>query len=266
MKNVWNKVTRNIAILAGAVILTAFALYFQKNWTDQRVQTKTVVVPKDNLKPFSPLKGNLTTREIVLSEIPQDAIIDLKELDGDSWYVGDIGLMKSEPIRKTLITTGKASEFGHSLTLREGNHLLGIATDQARSAGDTIRPGVLVDAVVYIKGDQTRRAQTITAKEDPNLGGLLVRDHQNQEGLTIGEKENKSLVPSVAIVEVNDEQMRALVQYQEEGKVYLAPKGVDKDYIDNYLKDAGKASSASSGSSSVAGAVVGTGSGSGSKK
>lgn len=237
MKKVWNKYTRNVSVIVLATVFTGVALYMNKSYVDARVQTRAVLVPKENIKPFHSLKDNLTVRDVVVSEIPSDAIVDAADLQGQEWYTGDVGLIKGTPIRKSLITTSKTSPFGQALSVKQGNKLIGVATDLARSAGDSIKPGVLVDAYVYIKGDQQRRAMTIGPNEDPDLAALLVRDRQNQEGVTVGEQENKSRVPVVAVLEVSDKIGIKLVQYQEEGKVYLLPSGVDKDYIEQYLKE-----------------------------
>ncbi|NHN34882.1 RcpC/CpaB family pilus assembly protein [Paenibacillus agricola] len=237
MKSLWNQYTRGTAIVIIASALTCAALYINYDYVNKRVQTKNVLVPKEHIIPFGSLKENLTTREVVVSEIASDAILDLKEIQDQEWFAGGIGLTKGMPIRKSMITNAKDSPFGLALTIKPGNHLIGVQSDQYKSAGDFIKAGVLVDAVVYIKGDQQRRAQTITSKENPNLKELLVRDRQNQEGITTGTKEGKSMVTSVAILEVNEAQAMDLVQYQEEGKVYLLPVGVDKGYIDTYLKE-----------------------------
>ena len=237
MKKIWNKYTRALAIIFVAIVFTGVALYMNKSFVDARVNTKTVLVPKEHLKPFSPLKDNLTTRDVVVSEIPSDAIISEKDLEGKDWYVGDIGLIKGTPIRKSLITNEKTNPFGQAITLKEGRKLIGVTTDLPRSSGDYLKAGVLVDAYVYIKGDQQRRAQMVTPEDNSNLKGLLVKDHKNQEGTTTGEKEGKSLVPNVAVLEVSSAAARDLVQYQEEGKIYLLPSGVDKEYIDNFLKE-----------------------------
>jgi len=235
LKRLWNRYTRALVIFGFAVIATIAAYIMGGNYIESKTQTEWIPVPKDHIKPYSSLKDNLIYRDVVLSEIPQDAIKTIEEYE--SWYVGEYGLIRNTPIRKSMITSAKDSKFGAAIDLQQ-SYYVGVITDQARSAGDTIKPGVLADAYVYIKGDQQKPAQTITARDNPNLANLLVFDRQNQEGVPPGEVDGKSLIPSIVVIETTNPDVASdLVRYQEEGKIYFSPKGVDKDFVFNQKED-----------------------------
>ncbi|OAB30512.1 Flp pilus assembly protein CpaB [Paenibacillus macquariensis] len=225
MKKTWNKVTRRILIVLGAAIITFSMVFLANSFVKKNTDLVQVVVAKENVSPYQSLKDMVMYRDVVRSEVPEDAIKDVKELEGE-WFANDVGFYKASPIMKSGITTSENSKYGETLELKEGERLIGIKVDQAQSAGDYIKPGVLVDAIVYVKSEEG--TIVIGPEEDPDLAGLLVLARQNSEGTTPGE-DGRSLVPAVAIIETSNKDVRKkLVRYQEEGKIYLSPSGVEK--------------------------------------
>src|SRR5690606_34218371 len=104
--------------------------------------------------------------------------------EGGPYFSGEIGFVEGAPLRKGMVKDSKGSKFGPAAELSQDEDALyvGVATDQARSAGDYIRPGVLVDAYVFIPGDMERMPEVIGPKQNPNLKGLLVHDRQTSDG------------------------------------------------------------------------------------
>jgi len=234
MRKIWNKYTRGILIVTVSVLMASFAYVYNENQIESRMQTKKVVVAEEHIKPYYPAK--FTYREVAISEIPQDAIYDLAELEKQGpWYAGEVGLIKGYPVKKSMIYGKKDSPFGTSQLLMNKKDKLhiGVQTDLVRSAGDFIKPGVIVDVYVYIEPQQMGEApMVITPKMNPNLKGLLVVTRQTTEGVEPGSSENGSRrVPSVAVLEVNEKQAADLVKYQELGKVYLLPQGIQPEFL-----------------------------------
>lgn len=256
MGRYWTKSTRSLVIILIGAIVTIASYLFADRFISSHTTTKMVLVASDDLAPYGPISEKVKLREIVTSEVPEDSLYSKKELEGDEWFVGEIGIQKDQPIRKSKITHSKGTPFGMGLGLGENKRLIGVKTDLSLSAGDNAKPGVMVDAFVYIKPTnptaidrdtgQAAKAKVITPMDDPRLKGLLVREHLNSEGLTVHETDGKSLIPQTVVLEVNDDTFTALVQYQEEGKVYFGPTNVNMDYMQMYLNDVANSQKASS--------------------
>lgn len=231
MKRIWNKTTRRILILFIGLAFASVAVFVQNSIVSRQVTTEKVFVAKEDLLPYHTIEGKFVLRDVVKSEIPEDAIRDLNELEPGKWVVGEIGLHKDYPVQKSKLLLAEDSKFGPSLELKENKMFVGVETDQIRSAGDYIKPGVIVDAYVYIKETPETPAQLISPQRDPNLKGLLVRDRQNQNGYDPQKDENQSRIPVVAIIETDNSSVAAaLIEYQEVGRIYLVPTGVDKSF------------------------------------
>lgn len=229
-KKFWNKATRRILIIFSSLLLAGGAVMIQTVIVNNQTTTRLVYVATDNLTPYSNIAGKLVQRSVVQSEIPEDAITDLKVLDGQTWVTKEIGIPKGIPVSKSFLIPAKESKYGEALELKDGAMFIGVQTDQVRSAGDMIKPGTVADAYVYIPGDDRTPAKLISPKDDPLLKGLLIKDRQNQNGYE-PKKEgegNQNPIPAIAVVETtNADVAAALIKYQEEGKFYFVPTGVD---------------------------------------
>lgn len=231
LKRWWNKTTRRLLIFVVALVLAGGAVIMQNQIVKQQTTTKKVLVPAMNIVPFSPVVGKLVPKDVVQSEIPEDAITSLDELEGEEWVTGEIGLPAGFPISKTMLMTAKDSKYGQSVELKQGEFFVGVQTDQVRSAGDFIKPGTLADAYVYVEGDNQTPSRLITPEQDPLLKDLLIQDRQNQNGYN-PQDEQQNPIPSIAIVKTSDTKVvAALIHYQEEGRVYFAPTGVDRTQV-----------------------------------
>jgi len=220
---IWNKTTRRIAVLLGAVLVTAVVILLSNSYVAKNTDLVKVVVAVEDIQPYQSIT-NIQYAEKVRSEVPDDAITDMDELKNQSWVASEIGFYKGQAIRKSGITTGENSPYGKVMNLEEGSSLVGVKVDQAQAAGDYIKPGVIVDAIVYVRNEFETRI--IGPKDDPDLGGLIIFDRQNSEGTEPG-SEGRSLIPSVAIIQTKSEEVKKkLVEYQEEGKIYLSPSGI----------------------------------------
>lgn len=222
---IWNKTTRRLVIILGALFISGIIVIISNMYVQKNTDLVKVVVASEDIYPLQPINLKIKYEEKVRSEVPEDAVMDLSELDGKTWIADEIGFYKGAAIRRSAITISENSVYGPAFDLKDGNSLIGVKVDQAQSAGDYIKPGVIVDAIVYIKTEY--ETKVIGPMDDPDLSGLLVRDRQNSEGTEPGE-EGRSLIPAVAIIETSNERVKKkLVEYQEEGKVYLTPTGVN---------------------------------------
>ncbi|GIO42291.1 hypothetical protein [Paenibacillus apis] len=230
MKKLWNKVTRRLLIVFIALILAGAAVAIQSSIVNKQVTTELVYVAVDDLTPYSLVEGKLVQRKVVRSEVPEDAIRDLKELEGESWVTTEIGIPKGIPVSKSMLLTAKNSKYGESLELRDGAMFVGVQTDQVKSAGDMIKPGTVADAYVYIKGAEREPSRLVTPDDDPLLKGLLIKDRQNQNGYEPQREGtgNQNPIPAIAVVETtNPKVAAALIHYQEEGEIYFTPTSVE---------------------------------------
>lgn len=220
---IWNRTTRRVAVILGALLVTLVVILLSNSYVQKNTNLVKVVVAAEDIQPYQNIT-NIQYIDKVRGEVPDDAITDMNELKNQSWVAGEIGFYKGEAIRKSGITTGENSPYGKIMNLEEGSSLVGVKVDQAQSAGDYIKPGVVVDAIVYVRNEF--ETKVIGPKDDPDLGGLFIFDRQNSEGTEPG-SDGRSLIPSVAIIKTKSEEVKKkLVEYQEEGKIYLSPSGI----------------------------------------
>lgn len=227
IKGLWNKYTRIGLILGGAILISSVAVAMNASYVEGRVKTREVLVAAEDIKPYDKIEKKLKKREVVEAEIPEDAITDLKELQSlGLQYSGELGIAEGFPVKRSQLVSAAKSKFGSPMELN-GELFVGVATDQVRSTGDYIKPGVLVDAYVYLEGDQQTPPTLITPAQNKKLKGLLVYDRQNADVKSPDQAEGRNKIPTVAILKVKPEIAADLVAYQEQGRIYLLPSGFD---------------------------------------
>lgn len=234
-KSHWNKYTRLALIVLLAVMVAVITAYINKIYIESKVKLEKIVVAADNIKPYTELNThNLIYREIVKSEIPTDALYDLEEFlrDGPK-YSGEVGFVKGYPIKKTLTSNAEDSVFGPAIALEKEKYYLGIAIEQVSS--QLVKPGTIVDVYCYLEEKAMNAPPTVISKlEEPLLAGLYVHSVKGKENENIDEK-TEEVIPAVVVVEtISPEQTSKLIYYQNSGKVFLVPIGVDAD---KYLKE-----------------------------
>ncbi|EJW14340.1 Flp pilus assembly protein CpaB [Paenibacillus alvei] len=223
MKRFWNKYTRAAIITLTGILLGIVVVLINKSEINSQVHTERVIVLKEDITPFGKVsKEQLEYQEITISSIPDDAVRDAEELNFDNLYASEYGLIKGSPLRKGYLTTQEQSKLGTAVGLKDGMVEIGVTTTLAQSAGDGIKSGVYVDAIAFVHDDRTGTGKTV---EDPKLRKLLIKKRLNSEGTEPNTGTGNSLIPIVAVLEVNKEQAKALMEYQETGKVYLLPSG-----------------------------------------
>lgn len=236
MKNnrFWNKYTRVGLIIVLALATALITMGVNSAYRARVTEVEKVVVAASHLKPYTELtKANLTYREVVKSEIPVDPIksIDAFLKQGPK-FVGEVGFTKGYPVKQSLTLESAKSNFGPALGLKNGKYLVGIAVNQVRAVGDLIKPGVKVDAFVFIDGGLERSQPRILKPNDnPNLANLVVVERQNSNGEEPNGQGTEA-IPVLAVVEAATAHQAAdLVLYQEIGKIYLLPVGIDPAMI-----------------------------------
>lgn len=223
MKNkLWNPVTQKVTIIVVALIVAGIGFVWNKSDTNSKVKTVAVLVAKTDISPFTEVtSANTEIRNIVKSEVPEDALTSVEQLKSGDSFASSYGFVSSSPIRSSYVTTAADSKLGTSIVLKKGSSELGVKVDLITSAGAEMKSGTLVDAIASIK-EQSGATRTI---ENEKLHSIKVLSVKNAEGRGIDPNGNSSLVPAVAVLEVSTEQRTLLVQYQEAGKVYLTPAG-----------------------------------------
>ncbi|MNW32168.1 hypothetical protein D3C74_91040 [compost metagenome] len=227
LKRFWNKYTRAGLIIFVGLAFALIAAVINQNNLESQIKTKQIIMTKEDIPPYKAIsKDQLEYQDVIISAIPEDAILNADNLDFTDLYTGEYGFSKASPLRKNYLTTAQESKLGSALGLSEGMVEVGIQTTLAQSAGDGTQAGVYVEAIAILQEEQTGQTVKITKKENPNLAKLLVIRRLNTEGLSPKSTEEKGVVPSVVVVEATPEQAADLVYYQEKGKVYLTPAGV----------------------------------------
>jgi Flp pilus assembly protein CpaB len=226
-KKIWNKYTRAGLIITFGLLFATVAYTLNNNMIAEQVQTKRVIIAKEDIAPFEMLtKEKLEFREVVMGEVPSDAIDNAESINFDDAYASKFGFLKGSSLRSSYITTAVNSELGAGVGLKDGMRLIGIKTDLVLSAGNEVKVGILVDAIAFVQAQDNERGGSVSEKViDPTLSKLEVVKLLNAEGVTPDPATGRSLIPNVVVLKVTTEQASKLMEYQETGKVYLLPTG-----------------------------------------
>lgn len=229
-KKYWNKYIRLTVILILALVVAFATVKINQSYLDSKVKLVKIVVAAENIKPYTELQEeNLTYREVVKSEVPADALYDVKGfLSEGSVFTGELGFVKGYPLKKSLTNKGVDSALGASITLADGKSYLGIAVDQVRA--QFVKPGTKVDAYCFFDSEGINGSTTVISKmEDPLLANLYVHAVKGKDNQEISEN-SEDLLPVVVVVETGyPEQTAKLIYYQMLGKIFLVPTGVDAE-------------------------------------
>ena len=225
-KKTWNKYTRAGLIVLLGLLFAMIAYTLNNNKIAEQVQTKRVIVAKEDIAPFEMLtKEKLEFKEVVVGEVPPDAIDNAEQIKFEDAYASKYGFLKGSSLRSNYITTAAKSELGAGVGLKEEMRLIGIKTDLVLSAGNEVKAGLLVDAIAYVQSQDAERGGSVPKKMiDPDLSKLEVVKLLNAEG-TSPDAAGNSLIPNVVVLKVTAEQAGKLMEYQETGKIYLLPTG-----------------------------------------
>ena len=232
-------------MLKGAVICVSFAVVFvvtyrlNQDYLRQAAETATVVTAGVDLLPGEPLQAaHLLLSEKHVFALDGDYIEDIDALlESGPWYVGDLGFGAGDVLRpgRLLPAAETGGERRWEFQSRERVRLVAVETTLVRSSGDWLWPGMLVDAMVYIPArdsyDDPQPSCIIGPEDDPLLGGLMVIDKKNANGLSLdGHMEvdsySRDLLPAVVTLildEGDTERAKALIRYNEEGRIYFSP-------------------------------------------
>lgn len=230
-------ITVTIITISLALIFSA-TFYINRLYIKKNTDMENVAVTTKKITPYSKLlKTDLKLKKKVKSEIPEDAIYNINELfkDKEVLYAGELGFGEGDILRKSRITDNENNPFSKALELNgTGKMLVSVNTDLVRSTANFVKKGVRVDAVVFVKAEQRGMPDmVITKRENPNLANLLVIDKKNDES-TEPKEEGREAIPYVVTIETDKLEVASdLVRFNEIGKIYLLPVGVDTGY---YLK------------------------------
>ncbi|WP_268627008.1 Flp pilus assembly protein CpaB [Paenibacillus alvei] len=226
MKRLWNKYTRVGLLVFVGIVLMIIAFKINSNEVNSQIQTRQIVVAKEDIAPHSKItKDKLEFQEVTLSAIPEDAVSDVKEVNFENLYATDYGVIKGSPLRKSYTTTEESSKLGSVVGLKEGYADVAVTTSLAQSAGDGIKPGTYVDVYAFIRDERTGDVKIIGPKQNPNFEKVLIKQRLNAEGTIPDPATGKSLIPAVAILEVKRETAGDFVEIENRGKIHLAPAG-----------------------------------------
>ena len=231
--------------LKGLVICVSFAavfgvtFYLNQVYLREMADTSIVVTAKVDLLP-----GEVLTHEkLQLAEKPAFGLgADCAEsidrlMDIGPWYIGSIGFAAGDVLRPSRLSLAAdhGGDWLWDFNRRSDVRLIAVETSLVRSSGDWLWPGMLVDAMVYIPGresyDDPQPPQIIGPEEDPLLSGLRVIDKKNANGIRLGEAEreagfSRDMLPAVVTLMIDKEDLeriKALIRYNEEGRIYFSP-------------------------------------------
>lgn len=227
-------------ILKTLLVITVFVLIFFGTFTinnryiKENTEMARVAVAIREVPAYAQLKKeDLILAKRPLSVVPRDAIYDLNEfLDQGIFYTGELGLESGDILRKERLFQADQNPLGSLARLGDDNKMLvAVNTDLVKSTANLVVPGAIVDAVVYLEGDNEIPDQILSPTEDPRLSNLLVVDKKNAEA-AVPAAEGREAIPAVITIMLDREDSdiaKALVEYNEKGCIYLLPVGFQGD-------------------------------------
>jgi hypothetical protein len=185
----------------------------------------------------------LAAEDFVMEERPvfgleNDFCTDLSGLfEKGGWYAGMTGLGEGDILRPSRL----AKEPGHGdpfLQHRDGEpkRLISVETDLVRSCANWLTPGTKADAWVYVEGKEgfdSRAEQLIGPQDDPCLKDLLIVDKKNKEAVPIDAQNDEEIKDPLPVVltlmldQKDEEKAKALIRYNEMGKIYFSPTSAE---------------------------------------
>ncbi|GGI97967.1 Flp pilus assembly protein CpaB [Paenibacillus hunanensis] len=221
-----NRTTKMLVLIVLALIVFMVSYKWQQaKLADQRV-TVPVLVAKADILPYQELDDtNSEVQQRVKSDVPTDALTDIKQLENGQRFASGIGFSQGSMIRQNYLTTASQSAKGSSVALKQGEYELGVKVDLPTAAGGEVRAGSKVDVIAYVGRDNQG-----TVRSDPVLKGIEVQTVFDSQGgiINSSDADGNRTVPGVVVLRVNEQQRNLIVGYQESGKVYLAPAGQQK--------------------------------------
>lgn len=215
-----------IALFATGVF--AGATYF---YVSQHVRLVTVVTAAAPIPPRTRVEpAMLRMAQVPESAAPDDYAPGISVFAEQEFFTGEIGLHAGEIVTRSKVFKPEDIVHAHTLTLAPGESILGVATDLARSAGGAIFPGSRVRALAYIKPDPRQETEQMRGQppvEEPArvkvlFDNLRVVGVINSEAADATDEKQRSRVPAVVKLAVNQEQSRVLIRHQEEHRVWFA--------------------------------------------
>lgn len=235
------RITRQRWIKTGIVAL-GFLVVFAITYTANRqyIRSNTDLVPvavaAQQIGPFMPLKkGSAILAQRPRSVVPAQAVATPELLweEGRQYYAGELGFGEGDIIRMDRVVDEETAGPGNLAALPEQNRILvAVNTNLVKSCANLVGPGVLVDAVAFIRSSSPGVPdKVISPAENPGLAGLLVVDKKNAESAVPAEK-GREAVPAVITLAVDRSQVelvKSIVEYNEKGSIYLLPIGFKSD-------------------------------------
>jgi len=222
------------------LVVTVFVAIFYATFTinnryiTANTEMARVAVAMRDIPAYSQIREeDLILAKRPLSVIPRDAVYDIKEFLGSgTYYTGEFGLEAGDILRAERLSLTDQNPLGSLARLRDENKMLiAVNTNLVQSTANLVIPGAVVDAVVFIPGDNETPDQIISPLEDPRLGNLLIVDKKNADS-AVPEEKGREAIPAVITIMLKREELdiaEALVSYNERGSIYLLPVGFEGD-------------------------------------
>lgn len=227
-----------VSILTGLLIIVFVSAFFiNQEYINSHTELEPVVVANSYIPAYSVVSKNMFR----VTKIPAVAIgpnhaSSLDELNDGPFFTKELGLGKNDILYLDRIINASEIKPSDLYGLGTGHVLVSVQTDLIRSCANLVGPGCLVDVYVFKKGDgRDSFDMVISPDEDQRLKELLVVDKKNSES-TSPKEEGREALPAVVTFKVPEnriESVKALVEYNETGSIYLIPKSFEGD---TYLK------------------------------
>lgn len=215
------------------IFITTFLLnraYIRKN-TDMI----SVLVAANKIPAYTIITEDMITiAKKPRSVVTKDTVLNIDQLKG-YFYTEDLGFGQGDIIKLDRLSNSNNSSpsIGNLVKLNNENKMLiAINTNLVKSCASLVEPGAVVNAIVFIKGeDMSATDKVISPAEDPRLANLLVLDKKNAEAGQTADS-GRDAIPAVITLVLDKTDLdvaKTLVEYNEIGSIYLLPVGFKGD-------------------------------------
>lgn len=174
-----------------------------------------VVVNKDLGQRHQITENDLTTIKTSRHLVPDDALLSKKELTGQ--YVKmEHTLLENQVVRKKNVEKLSEAIDAPQLLLYKDQRVYALKKDVVGTAGASLQTGSFVDVALQHKRDE----EYGIIIENVRVVGV-----KDRNGKSVGEES----VPHVILLAIEADDVNALLQAEEEGKIVLLPRDLSNE-------------------------------------
>ncbi|NNG67557.1 Flp pilus assembly protein CpaB [Caldanaerobacter subterraneus] len=233
------KKTRVILLIVFLFIDVFIAFYMIPSYVKASTQTVDVVQFTRDIPANTQITDSMVTYAKV-NKINADYFIkDKKDVVGK---FAKTNIYKNTFAVAGLLMDTKQNDESYMYLLKPNTFAFGVKTDIAGVTGGVLKPGDVVNVVVFLPAQKNGQDTALSPKILQGIKVLDVRTNnatsvQNQQEAKPGEISTQNNLPSIVVLDVTPEQYVELFKYQNIGSISFAIRSRNTNVQDQYTAE-----------------------------